>query len=450
MDSGHLEIRPEIGDESLRRWSREFPYPLTPNIASAVGWRLQHETAGVHNFRKQLVWISVTVLFLLTLLMAVPEVRAQVLEFLQIGAIRIQVTEPSPTPTQEAAQPAGAVATAVLNPTARTYPSLADLSGETSLAEAQEQLGFPIRLPTYPPDLGEPERVFLQDLGGPAVLLVWTNPKDPDVIRLDLLLMGQGTFGEKTVTKVIETTTVSGHQAFWTEGPHILQLGGNTFGEVPLVVEGHVLIWQEDQITYRLESDLTMEMAVRIAESLSTEPLTPQTLQTATPEVVNLPGKDTDVSAELPVTATPGLNDSTYENCPVTQVQDPPFVPPSPYSAVAPYEGEFWYGTQELWTMLRENGVWWGLPDHGDHYVQKVFWWNAGYDWQAEPVPVFKVTARRLDGPAPEFETSRATNAFADFGSAILTGVEIPGLGCWEFTGSYRGHSLSFVVWVEP
>jgi hypothetical protein len=35
-----------------------------------------------------------------------------------------------------------------------------------------------------------------------------------------------------------------------------------------------VLIWEENQITYRLETDLPLEEAVRIAESLEA-PLTP-------------------------------------------------------------------------------------------------------------------------------------------------------------------------------
>jgi hypothetical protein len=35
------------------------------------------------------------------------------------------------------------------------------------------------------------------------------------------------------------------------------------------LVSGHVLIWEEDGLTYRLETDLSMEEAVAIAESLA-------------------------------------------------------------------------------------------------------------------------------------------------------------------------------------
>jgi len=151
------------------------------------------------------------------------------------------------------------------------------------------------------------------------------------------------------------------------------------------------------------------------------------------------------------------LNDlptNPKETCPVTQPQEPPFIPPLPYPPEVPYEGKFWYGTDNLWTMLDVEGTWWGLPFHehengNGHFGQKVIWWNKGYDWQTEPVPEFKVTARRLDGSTQSFETAEATNAYTpEFGSAILTGVEIATLGCWEFTGRYQGHELSFVVQV--
>jgi len=32
----------------------------------------------------------------------------------------------------------------------------------------------------------------------------------------------------------------------------------------------------------------------------------------------------------------------------------------------------------------------------------------------------------------------------------MLVGVDFPMLGCWEIMGIYKGHELSFVVWVAP
>lgn len=137
--------------------------------------------------------------------------------------------------------------------------------------------------------------------------------------------------------------------------------------------------------------------------------------------------------------------------CSVTRAPDPPFVPPPPYSPSSPFAGEFWYGTQALWTLLRADGTWQGLPLNPGGYTQKVFWWRKGYSWTAEPEPQLFVTGRRLDAPAPPLIASKATNAFAhDIQSAMLVGVDVPTLGCWLITGRYGERELSFTVWVAP
>lgn len=137
-------------------------------------------------------------------------------------------------------------------------------------------------------------------------------------------------------------------------------------------------------------------------------------------------------------------------NCPITVPQDPAFTPPAPYDSMG-FEGEFWYGSSSLWTAVRQNGIWEALPHNPEGYTQKVFWWRDGYVWTEEPEPALSLTAERLDGPAPILHGSGATNAYAaDIGSAMLTGVDLPILGCWKITGKYKDAELSFVVWVAP
>jgi hypothetical protein len=151
-----------------------------------------------------------------------------------------------------------------------------------------------------------------------------------------------------------------------------------------------------------------------------------------------------------------GTPEPPPEACPVTQPPEKPFLPPAPYTAETLVGGDFLFGTPNLWTMLHSDGTWWALPYHEHEdgqgaYSQKVFWWNQSYDWQVEPQPDLRVTGRRLDGPSPPIDALEATNAYTpEFGSAILTGIGLPTLGCWEITGHYQGHSLSFVVWVAP
>jgi hypothetical protein len=137
-------------------------------------------------------------------------------------------------------------------------------------------------------------------------------------------------------------------------------------------------------------------------------------------------------------------------NCPITVPQNPPFTPPAPYDSLG-FEGEFWYGSNSLWTAVRENGTWEALPHNPEGYTQKVFWWRDGYVWTDEPEPALIVTAERLDAPSPLIHASNATNASAsDIGSAMLVGIDVPTLGCWKITGKYGNAELSFVVWVAP
>ena len=151
----------------------------------------------------------------------------------------------------------------------------------------------------------------------------------------------------------------------------------------------------------------------------------------------------------LPATM-PALPALPPQSCAVTT--KPVFVPPAPYPATPPavYTGQFWYGSADLWTMLGSEGTWSGLQPGADGYSQKLFWWRQGYVPANEPKPALTVTATRLDASAPIVTVTDATNASADFGDAMLVGVTLPTGGCWQITGHYRGHDLSFIVWVAP
>lgn len=140
------------------------------------------------------------------------------------------------------------------------------------------------------------------------------------------------------------------------------------------------------------------------------------------------------------------------ESCPITRPAQMPFKPPAPYPANPPpnYPAQFWYGSNDLWTMLYVDGTWSGLPLSGAGYTQKLVWWRDGYDMGTEPNPKLTVSGKRLDGQAAPMTVSSANGVSADFGEAMMVGVEIPTPGCWEISGQYKGHELSFVVWVVP
>lgn len=240
-------------ESQVRQAARALPYPPTPDLAGA---RARRSTPRLRLLRRP-GWALVVILALLAGLLAVPPVRAALREVLQIGAVRIWLVEPTPTPTATRPQP-----------TPTSMVSVLQLSGATTLAEAQAEAPFPIRLPTFPPNLGEPDYVFLQNLDGVAVILVWMQDDQSNQVRLSLHLLSSDVIAWKMGPRRVTETTVGGQPAVWAEGPYVLSLRNGTW-EPRQLVSGHVLIWQADDVTYRLESDLTLDEAVRVAESLA-------------------------------------------------------------------------------------------------------------------------------------------------------------------------------------
>lgn len=273
-----------IHEERLKEAAQRFQYPPTPDVAGAVMRRLEGgsrpKARAERRLRIQLrsAWVVTGLLVLmLAVLFAVPGVRAEIIRFFQVGVVRIfpaapsQTAEPSipqlpTTATPMTGSPGTATPASGINEPLYEI-AISDLAGETSLADAQAGLPFSVRLPQYPADLGEPDRVFLQEDGEMAIL-VWTDPDNPENARLSLHEIAPGNI---MVTKyqpvVIQETQVRGQYAVWAVGPYMVQLDSGSYA-FRRTVAGNTLIWEEDGITYRLETDLTLEEAVRIAESL--------------------------------------------------------------------------------------------------------------------------------------------------------------------------------------
>jgi len=264
----------------LRQAAATFAYPPSPDIAHGVRRRFERAPAWPGGLRRRLAWGAVVVLVILAGLMAVPQVRAAVFEILHIGAVHIVPLTPTPevTPTPPALGPTSTAPIAtplsgaqpVPSPSPTPLLSVLDLAGETTLADARARAGFPIGLPAYPPGLGMPDRVFVQDLGGPVVVLVWLDRQQPSRVRMSLHELGPGTFAEKLQPPVIQETTINGQPAVWTEGPYLLQFlrRGQVIYDAQRLVEGHTLVWTQGDVTYRLESDVSLTEAARVATSL--------------------------------------------------------------------------------------------------------------------------------------------------------------------------------------
>jgi hypothetical protein len=252
-------ISPEEQLEArLRQTARAFHYPPTPDIAGAVRQRLTPSPRTT--LRRRVAWAIILLLISLCMLLVVPQVRAAILNLLRLGGVIIILEEPTATPTP--------ALTTTPVPTSTPIRSLLDLAGETTLDKAQQSVRFPIRWPGYPAD--PPDRVYRQDMEGAVIVLVWIDPKHSSGIRYSLHILDEGALVYKMQPKVIQETTVHGQRALWTEGPYVLEWkrGNATGRDIGRIVRGNVLIWMDGKLTYRLETDSSLDEAVRVAESV--------------------------------------------------------------------------------------------------------------------------------------------------------------------------------------
>jgi hypothetical protein len=261
-------------DKRLEHLASETTYPPTPDIARSVAQRLKERRPWQR--RRGVAWGMAVLALVLIILVAVPGVRAEILRILRVGVVQILISPPEPALTSPATSAATAAQnTARLTATLQNLPSptqayttsLLPLGAETSLETAAQLAGFPLLLPGYPPDLGAPDKAYYQPQG-PVVVMVWLEPGEGERVQMSLHAIGPDSIAlRKHQPEIVQETTVNGGYALWTVGPYLLETASGEYSYFRLV-EGHTLIWDEGEITYRLESALPLEEAVRVAESL--------------------------------------------------------------------------------------------------------------------------------------------------------------------------------------
>jgi hypothetical protein len=151
---------------------------------------------------------------------------------------------------------------------------------------------------------------------------------------------------------------------------------------------------------------------------------------------------DQQVTAEGSTTIT--TTTAQPDECPATRPPEPGLDPPAPWSAPPP--DQVWFGTADLWTAL---------PDGTSPVPRKSVWWSRNFPGGAEEEqPEVSVTWRRLDDPSAPVVRAEppGTNAYTP-GTGwfmIASKLDPVGIGCWEVTGSYKGHELTYVYEVRP
>jgi hypothetical protein len=197
-----------------------------------------------------------------------PGARHAVAGWLGLRGVKITVT---PSPTLSSPTP---------SPTPTSLGSGLDLGKRVTLAEVQGLVPFTIVVPA---ELGAPDEVYLKTgfVQDQVILLYRARPGlpagrftgagllftefqahvDTDFVEGKILFLGATS---------VEPITVKGSPGYWIEGqPHEIQYFDPSGRQVPdqTRLAGNVLLWQQGDVTFRIEADIGMAEAIRIAES---------------------------------------------------------------------------------------------------------------------------------------------------------------------------------------
>ncbi|MCI0437743.1 MAG: DUF4367 domain-containing protein [Chloroflexi bacterium] len=265
-DSGHAWFESE-----LYAIGREMAYPPTPDVIGRVGVRLRQKPSrgfGMPLLRRPtplraaLAVLAALIVLAGVALALIPSSRDALAEFFGLRNIRVIQVDGTPTPATGTPAPER------------------QLIGAVTLDEARRMVGFPILLPTYPEGIGVPGRVYVQLLT-PArsdevqvVMEYEAMPPQMDGSSFTLYsFRTRGAFLKLTPSETqVENLAVRGSKAFWIEGGEHFMKFLDEFGreqfEHARVVTGNTLAWEQGDVTYRLETTLPLEEALKIAESL--------------------------------------------------------------------------------------------------------------------------------------------------------------------------------------
>jgi hypothetical protein len=206
--------------------------------------------------------VAVVALAIVAATLAIPPAREGLARLFGIRGVSIQRQE-SPIPSA----PAGGSLDRGL------------LGGRTSLSDAARVTGITIRPPSR---LGAPDEVRTRKLATTTAITMVYNPRadlpDPNGTGVGVLVtvfrasVDRAFFG-KTLgpgTQIDEVQLASG-TGYWIHGkPHVVvvQLANGDAALDELRLAEDTLLWQDGDVTYRLESAVGRDEAVRIANSM--------------------------------------------------------------------------------------------------------------------------------------------------------------------------------------
>jgi anti-sigma factor RsiW len=268
-------------EHALRDLGAHLDQPATPPLAELVAARLREAperrpvtmVPGRRRLpsrrwqRLAVAGLAVAVLAAAVLVLS-PGTREAVADLLGLRGIRIQLGGPRPTsttpPTTEAGGPGASLG----------------LGSRTTLDDARRSVKFPVRVPTAA-GFDRPDAVYVdpdQPADGRVDFIYRARPGLPASPYTEaglLITQFRASVDLDYIKKVsqvseVEFLSVHGEPAFWFAEPHDLVFldRSGSFQQERVRLAGSTLIWQQGDVTYRLEGRVARDEAVRIAESM--------------------------------------------------------------------------------------------------------------------------------------------------------------------------------------
>ncbi|HEV2712073.1 MAG TPA: hypothetical protein VGU26_03165 [Gaiellaceae bacterium] len=219
---------------------RQLDYPETPDLSGAVRRRLA-EGERPRSWRRPLVMALAVLAVVVAAVMAVPQARSTILDWLGIGSVTVRQVEELP----------------------KIEGSDLRLGRRVSLAEARRLATFAVRVPTLS-GYRHPAVYFRRDVT--QVSLLYGSIKEPKLLISEI--WAPGAIDKLVTTRTdVELVREGEWRGAWLHGgEHVLYLPG--FDRELRLVGNALVVQGSDGVTVRIEADVSKQEAIRILRSL--------------------------------------------------------------------------------------------------------------------------------------------------------------------------------------
>ena len=238
---------PEL-EQALRTIGGNLEFPSTPDLTRAVRRRLAEGERRPILRRRALVIALAVLAVAVGAVLAVPQARSTIRDWLGIGNVTIRYVEELP-PVERATADLG-------------------LGERVSLAEARERAGFTVRVPTVD-ELGKSPKVYFREEDR-QVAFLYGSEDDPR-----LLITQAGAAGAVEKLANINATDTElvvvepGSAGVWLSGEKHGLFYPGAGQEEPFRLVGNALVFETSGgVTVRIEAEVSRDEALRIARSL--------------------------------------------------------------------------------------------------------------------------------------------------------------------------------------